>query len=343
MSKMTTDSEESAVQIILTLKNYQRWLKQQRIRCSKLYGKQANVLKNNVRYTYPAVVAADYTPPLGAEQAPLNPPQLRKLRLKSEEDRNGREQKLVDNEPRFYSTLWDSISVESQEIIRVRPEFPAADLEQDPNLLFLIIRATHLLEMAGGPEMVMYERIKKQMEFMAFHQGGTETLGEFKVEYMERRATLTAAGIAAPLPAEDALWFLLKLDQSRHGDMINKLTNDALRGTAWPATIDAAYLQASTWRVQEPRRNFDTVPAVYVIADQMTKGKKKAPAGKKTTSPSSPETRKCFACEKTGHLAKDCPDLARHKATANLALMTTDARPYALYDDDDDSDDGYRY
>ena len=106
MSKMTTDSEDSAVQITLTLKNYQqRWLKQQRIRCSKLYGKQANVLKNNVRYTYSAVVAADYTPPLGAEQAPLNPPQLRKLRLKSEEDRNGRAQKLVDNEPRFYSTL----------------------------------------------------------------------------------------------------------------------------------------------------------------------------------------------------------------------------------------------
>ncbi len=44
---------------------------------------------------------------------------------------------------------------------------------------------------------------------MAFHQGGTETLGEFKVDYMERRATLTAAGIAAPWPAEDALCMVL--------------------------------------------------------------------------------------------------------------------------------------
>jgi hypothetical protein len=38
-------------------------------------------------------------------------------------------------------------------------------MEQDLNLLFVIIRETHLLEMAGGPEMVVYERIKRQVEF----------------------------------------------------------------------------------------------------------------------------------------------------------------------------------
>ena len=57
--------------------------------------------------------------------------------------------------------MWDCISVESSgEIIRVGPGYPAADLEQYPNLLFLIIREPHLLEMAGGPEMVVYERNK---------------------------------------------------------------------------------------------------------------------------------------------------------------------------------------
>jgi len=33
---------------------------------------------------------------------------------------------------------------------------------------------------------------------------------------MDRRATLTAAGIVAPAADEEALLFLMKLDQSRH-------------------------------------------------------------------------------------------------------------------------------
>ena len=59
--------------------------------------------------------------------------------------------------------------MESQEIIRVRPGVDAADLEQDPNLLFVILCEKHLFEMAGCPEMViLYERIKRQVEFMSF-------------------------------------------------------------------------------------------------------------------------------------------------------------------------------
>ena len=147
------DDEIAVKMVILTIKNYQSLLVNQKIRCSKRkqFGKQANVLKTNVRYTYPAVQRRDYTPPVGTGLAPLRPIQLKKLRLLTaeEEDRNGREKKLVDNMPKFYATLFDSISVESQKIIRVRPGFDGADL-QDPNLLFVIIRETHLLEMADA-------------------------------------------------------------------------------------------------------------------------------------------------------------------------------------------------
>ncbi len=66
------------------------------------------MLKTNVRYTYPAVQRRDCTPPVGTGLAPLRRPiQLKKLRLTTEEDRNGREQKVVDNiMPKFYATLW---------------------------------------------------------------------------------------------------------------------------------------------------------------------------------------------------------------------------------------------
>ena len=170
------------------------------------------MLKTNERYIYPAVQRRDYTPPpVGPELASLKPNQL------TEEDRNGREQKLVDNMPKFYATLWDSISVESYEIKRVRPGFEATDMEQDPNLLFVIIRKTHLLKMAGGPEMVEYERIKRQVEYLSFTQGKNDSLGHSRWNIWTE-ATLTAAGIIAPAADKEALWFLMKLDQSRHGD-----------------------------------------------------------------------------------------------------------------------------
>ena len=110
------DDEVAVKMVILTMENYQSWLRNQKIRCSKLLGKQANVRKTNARYTYPAVQRRDYTPPVGPGLAPLRPTQFRKLRLTAEEDRNGREQKLVDNMPKFYATLWDSISVDSARI-----------------------------------------------------------------------------------------------------------------------------------------------------------------------------------------------------------------------------------
>ena len=65
------------------------------------------------------------------------------------------------------------------------------------------------------------------------------------MDYLDRMTTLTATGIVAP-PVEGASW---KLDQLRHGD---KLTD---HGTIWPATITAAYHQASTWRMQQESRN----------------------------------------------------------------------------------------
>ena len=94
-SSYLRDDEIAVKMVILIMKNYQSWLSSnQKIRYSKLFGKQANVLKTNVRYTYPAVQRRDYTPPVGTGLAPLRRPiQLMKLRLTTEEDRNGQEQR----------------------------------------------------------------------------------------------------------------------------------------------------------------------------------------------------------------------------------------------------------
>ena len=66
--------------------------------------------------------------------------------------------------------------------------------------------------------MVVYERIKWQVKFLLviITQGKNHSLGAFKVDYMDRKPTLTAASVIAPAADEEALWFLMKLDQSRH-------------------------------------------------------------------------------------------------------------------------------
>ena len=58
--------------------------------------------------------------------------------------------------------------------------------------------------------------------------------------------------------------------------------------------------------------------AVYVIADNLRK-KKAVQYGKKTLG--SAETRKCFVCQKTGHLAKDCTDIKKSKKEEALVAM----------------------
>ena len=90
--------------------------------------------------------------------------------------------------------------------------------------------------------------------------------------------------------------------------MINKLTNDAIRGTPWSATLDEAYLQAS-------RRGDGE--SDYVIADNLRK-KKVVQHGKKTSS--SAETLKGFVYQKTAHLAKDCPYIKKTKNETALAI-----------------------
>ena len=129
--------------------NFQAWKLHQIDRCSIEYGFQANVLKNNLPYVPPAIVSADYTPPVVAGEAALAAAALTLLRVNAEKQRNKEVLRLKQIMSKFFATLWKSLSVESREEVSQHAQFLQADLDPYPNVLWIIIRETHLTAIHG--------------------------------------------------------------------------------------------------------------------------------------------------------------------------------------------------
>ena len=71
---LSAKSDLTASKLLLQFgkeKNFQAWKLYKIDRCSIEYGFQANVLKTNLPYVPPAIVAADYTPPVVTGEAAL--------------------------------------------------------------------------------------------------------------------------------------------------------------------------------------------------------------------------------------------------------------------------------
>ena len=278
-------SNESIAQDVKLLhgkkNNFMRWKISQTIICTKLFGKQANVMKNNVAYVVPAVVENDYVPIIeeGGEQ--MNEVNIALLRLDAEKNRNKAIARLKEAATIFFVTLWDAASVESQEVIRQHDDYEAADLEQDPNLLWMIIVETHLTNVnGGGDEMRVFDRIQLEREFAAFSQRNL-SIGAFKAAFSEHCNTLVGAGARESTEAELAVQFLSKLDMSRYGSMMTDLANQAMRGIAFPQTVADAYTTAANWRVAKMISNSSEIQSVFAFADEAQKSPNKGDHGTK--------------------------------------------------------------
>jgi hypothetical protein len=88
--------------------------------------------------------------------------------------------------------------------------------------------------------------------FARLRQKHGVSIGVFKQEYDELKATLIGAGVPAMPDAEDAMEFLSKLDMVRYGEMFSFLTNRAHLGESFPATLHDAWQVASKCTVSGP-------------------------------------------------------------------------------------------
>ena len=359
-SSTKSKSEDTKSKVILqfgTGNNFNTWRLCQIDRCGIEYGFQANVLKTNVAYVPPAVTAIDYTPPAIEGEPALTAASLATLRLEAEKQRNKEIHMLKLSMPKFFATLWDAMSIESKEEASQHAQFVQADTLRDPNMLWAIIRETHLTAIHGvglGP----LEIVQIKNKFGQLRQKPGTSIGEFKKEFDVQYEAIRGAGVPATAAPELAMLFLSKLDPHRYAAMLAQLTNDATLGRAFPQTLHAAWSVASGWKTASTKiAGGSDMQSVFVLADEVTRLKsskgsklgqsskqpqiKKQPqpssnsqAGQKTTTTAKAETRTCRGCLVKGHIYRDCPDNPDRSSAQESTVMIAKGE-----DDGDDTAD----
>ena len=103
------------------------------------------------------------------------------------------------------------MSIESKEEISQHAQFVQADLLHDPNMLWSIIRETHLIRIHGiglGP----LEIVQMKNKFAQLRQKPGTSIGEFKKNFDIQYEALLGAGVPATASPELAMLFLSKLN-----------------------------------------------------------------------------------------------------------------------------------
>ena len=87
-------------------------------------------------YLPPAVAAADYIPAIIEEEPALIAASVATLHLEAEKQRNKEvHHQLKLSMPKFYTTPWETMAIESKEESSQYALFVQADLLHDPNML----------------------------------------------------------------------------------------------------------------------------------------------------------------------------------------------------------------
>ena len=288
--------------------NYEAWKLDVTVDMRREFGFLGNVCKTNVAYVIPAVVPADYVPPLeeveeGEEpSAPLPAAAIARLREEAEKERNKRVAKMKGDHPGMFSALLLRLSAESMQVIRAHADFEEVDLEQNPNRLWTIVRETHLSTVGNVAALAPFQREAIESEMAELRQGSVESIGDFT----HRFNIMLARRSSAQLPDYDddsaAVKFLHKLDPRRHGSMVAHLQNSL----QIPATVAEAFTVASNWKVSVS--GLAGAGIFFAHADDISDGKTKAGTSKELVAAyDKDKTKKCDNCGKMGHPFFKCP------------------------------------
>jgi hypothetical protein len=251
--------------------NYLQWVES----CGDCFGPTYGILAtslfdDNVPYLIPAVVEADYMPPVVEGVAPLSNAHLALLRVDAEKSRGRKVRAMADLLSKLFADIWASMSQDSRVIVKAHADWATASTVKNANILYRIIRETHCTHVqGGGPAMRALEKQRKMKAFRDLTQTAEMSLPSFKKLWEDHQTVLTGLGVAAGDPYEQAIEFLQSLDMARYGEMIKDLRNGAARGVELPQTVQAAYEMAAVWTTEvKPRQGKGAnMQSVFVLSD----------------------------------------------------------------------------
>jgi hypothetical protein len=149
--------------------------------------------------------------------------------------------------PQFYASLIQLLSAESRELVERHADFAANDLVGNPNVLWDLIKSTHLTNKTGGGAMsTLFNKVTLRKDFDINCMQGKSSIIEFKDKFTNSWKTLLANDEAEKTEPELAIMFLARLDMNRYGIMYTEMQNDANKGFAFPQTVTDAYNIAAT-------------------------------------------------------------------------------------------------
>jgi len=161
--------------------NFHKWRRISAERCIEKYGQVATVMKTDKIFVVPQVTPEDYTPEGEHEMSAAEISSLKtdamKARLKLV-----RELKL--QYPQFYASMIQLLSPESRDLVERHADFAANDLIGDPNVLWDLIKSTHLTNTTGGGEMsTLFNKVTMRKDFDLNYIQGKFSIIEFKDKF----------------------------------------------------------------------------------------------------------------------------------------------------------------
>lgn len=300
--------------------------------CEKKFGNLARVIKTGDPYVVTKIKREDYLPDDEDEDdedaVVLTATQLGLLKVEAIKRKKNEASEMESNHPKFYASLWESLSDESKIEVEQHELFVAADEARNPNMLWKIIEETHRSNIRGcAVSRKLLEQEQFSEELASMKQNPGENVGTFHSRFGKKLVQVKEVkGRIPQTEADEAYFFLCKLDATRFGPMLAALKNDAVSGkNGLPITVQKAYEVAASWSVAVVPTgisNHSSMQSVLTLCDDRVMVAGKFSGGVKTDADKlAKEIRTCYICLKKGHIAKDCPSKIEKKAENKVLIF----------------------